>query len=312
MDKIGLYFDVRDTEYFKRLAEYMIFNYWRYFKVAESREADEGVCIISDYLNRRNRKNVFLIREKGGDISKYSSASAICTALIEKFSSDKAAAGYPGRGETRITCVTSSEGGTGKTTVSKALARLLSEKGLRVSYINPDPFSSEGEGAPGNSVNGYTRFRFHLRKNEGDIPALMEAMAKRNERYRFDQLLNDKPSPDGFMDKGEAALLANSMACGCGYDEIIMDIPPYPSEGHLELMHRADINVLLRGRDEVKHGKFKGFLESSGVECIYEMSGIAVHKPAGDHGNGFLWEYLDLPPELRSMYGEDSEHESCS
>ena len=139
MTKTQLYFDIEDKEYFERLQQYISANYGTYFEITDSLGDEQQVCTVSDYINKRNRKWIFLIKEEKGDASKYSSASEICSLLMEfnDFGAEDRTIKYK-KGLVTI-CLTSAAGGAGKSLISQAVCCCLALTGKKVLYINPTP-----------------------------------------------------------------------------------------------------------------------------------------------------------------------------
>ena len=281
MLRTKLYFDVKDTEYFNRLKQYILANYGMYFEITENAEIGSGVCIVSDYINRRNRKGIFLIKEDKGDVSKYCRASDICVALMkanEIGNGRKVSAGNDGP---MMICITSASGGVGKSTVSKAMSCSFALSGKKVLYINPNPFSSCEDIFIETEKNSYTRLRYHVRKKSGDISTLIKGLASRDAERRVDFIINNKPSADGFIKKDEAVWMMTEMSGGCPYEIIVFDIPSYPGEGHIEIMKHVNRNFLLHSLlPDEKHRVYRRFLESAGVNNICD---VANFTDAGDN-----------------------------
>lgn len=273
MLRTKLYFDVKDTEYFERLQQYIMANFNMYFEITENAEIESGVCIVSDYINRRNRKGIFLIKEEKGDISKYCCASDICSELMKVNKIGNGKKVVMGNKGPIIICVTSASGGVGKSTIAKAMSCSLALSGKKVLYINPNPFSSCENIFPEHEKNSFTRLRYFSRKKNEDISALIKGLVSRDSERRVDFIVNSKPSADGFIKKDEVAWLVAELRSGCPYDIIIFDIPSYPGEGHLELMKRSNNNFLLYSLlPDEKHRVYRSFLESNGINNIYDVA----------------------------------------
>ncbi|MCK5759475.1 MAG: AAA family ATPase [Clostridiales bacterium] len=273
MLRTKLYFDVNDTEFFNRLKQYILANYGMYFEITENAEIGPGVCIISDYINRRNRKGIFLIKEDKGDISKYCCASDICLALMKANNIGNGKKVSHGNNGPIMICVTSASGGVGKSTVSKAMSCNFATSGKKVLYVNPNPFSSYEQIFIEAEKNSYTRLRYYVRKKSGDISTLIRGLASRDAERRVDFIVNSKPSVDGFIKKDEASWLMTELGSRCPYDIIIFDIPSYPGDGHLEIMKYANRNFLVYSLlTNEKHKVYHRFLKSSGVNNIYDVA----------------------------------------
>lgn len=281
MLRTKLYFDVRDTEFFDRLKQYILANYGMYFEITEEADISSGTCIISDHINRRNRKGIFLIKEEKGDVSKYCCASDICLALMKANNIGHGKkASYGNNGPITI-CVTSASGGVGKSIISKAMSCNFAISGKKVLYINPNPFSSCENIFNETEKNSYTRLRYYARKKSGDISTLIKGLASRDAERRVDFIVNSKPSVDGFIKKNEASWLMTEICTRCPYDIVVFDVPSYPGEGHIEIMKHSSKNFLVYSPlPDEKHKVYHRFLNECGVNNIF---GVANYTDKGDN-----------------------------
>lgn len=284
MIKANLYFDTKDNEYFNKLKEYIAINYQSYFKLTDNRSELKNGYIISDYLNKRNNRNMILIKDTGGDICKYTKASEICAFLLERCSRDFKSVVLAGNNATRIICVTSALGGAGKSIVAKALCCKLSQKGKKVLYINADPFST-GEHPLGESEkNLYTELRYFIRKNKNDIGLITKSLAIKDELTRVDYIVNGLPSHDGFMEINEAERFAAKMQGNSDYQFITIDLPSHLNAGHLALMKFSSSNIVVLKHPICKRqDNFLRFLKLKDVENISKVDNFSetgeIHLP---------------------------------
>ncbi|MFO7611118.1 MAG: AAA family ATPase [Clostridia bacterium] len=246
MKKMNLYFDVRDTEYFERLKKYILLNNGNLLGIVDAKEELNGGYVVSDYLNKRNTRNIIIMGEGKEELSKYQKASAVCSFFLGRYSEDAGELIATGGSGARIICVTSALGGAGKSTVSKAICCRLAERGRKVLYANFDPFSS-GEMVFGQSdINNYTRMRYFMRKHEGDMAARIKSLAVRDERRRVDYISNGRPSMDGPIEAVEAEWVASAISGTPIYEYAVLDMPSCPSEGNITLMKEASLNIIIR------------------------------------------------------------------
>ena len=273
MIKTQLYFDVEDTEYFKWFRQYLLANYHMYFEVIEEYSRDTGVCIVSDYINKRNNRGVFIIKEEKGDVQKYSRASKICAELMKFNNLGAEKQLEQGRPGPLITGVTSAAGGVGKSVVSQAISCSFAQKGKKVLYINPDPFSTFEEIFKDTDKNAWTQLRYYIRKKDGDISTRIRSLAGRSGGRRVDYIVNCSPSADGFISEGESAWLMNQLNESRAYDAIVFDIPSYPGNGHIEILKRADAKFIVYSREsDERHLNFRRYLEKQGVAGIIDVA----------------------------------------
>lgn len=276
MVRTQLYFDVKDKEYFNRLSQYIIANYGMYFEIIDSAEKESPVCTVSDYINKRNRRGIFLIKEEKGDISKYSSASEICSALMEfnDFGSENSA--IKSKNETLTLCVISAAGGAGKSIIAQALCCNYALKGKKALYINTNPFSAHEQIFTDKKKNAYTRLRFYIRKMSGDISTRLKSIACTDAKRRVDYIINESPSSDGLIKVDEASWFMTEIKKGCCYDVILFDMSSYPGDGQIEIMKRASGTFLVYKKNpDDKHNAFRRFLVSGGVNNITDVANFS-------------------------------------
>lgn len=274
--KTKLYFDIKDKEYFDRLSQYITANYGMYFEITDSVENESPVCIVSDYINKRNKRGIFLVKEENGDVSKYCSASEICSALMEfnDFGAENCALKSK-KGPLSV-CVISAAGGAGKSVIAQALCCSYALKGKKVLYINLNPFSTHEQVFVDKEKNAYTRLRFYIRKMSGDISTLLKRVACTDAKRRIDYIINENPSADGFIKTDEASWFMAEINKGCCYDVILFDMSSYPGEGQIEIMKKAGRTFLVcKKNPDEKHNAFRRFLVLAGVDNIIDVSNFS-------------------------------------
>ncbi|MDX1357213.1 MAG: hypothetical protein R3232_00125 [Clostridia bacterium] len=270
MARTKLTFDVMDIEYFERLGRYISANYGMYFEITDEKDSASETFVISDYINRRNSKGVFLVKEDKGDVSKFSPASEICAGLMEF--TNPGTCSPAAKGNILTISVTSVAGGAGKSVISKAICCHLAEKGQKILYINFNPFSTHDGFFSENDKNSLTRLRYYLSKNDEDIMSRIKSLASRNVEKRIDYINNKEPSEDGFISITEASNLVDGLSGNIVYDSIVFDLSSYPESGQMEIMRRSSANILVcRKAVDDRHTSFRKYLEKNGVSRIFEV-----------------------------------------
>jgi len=276
MMKTQLYFDVKDKEYFERLQQYITANYGMYFEITDSYENESQACTVSDYINKRNRKGIFLVKEEKGDVSKFCSASEICSALMEFNNFGNEDNNSKNKNGLHVVCVTSAAGGVGKSVIAQALCCSWALKGKKVLYINPNPFSTYEQIFTDKEKNAYTRLRFYIRKMSGDISTRMKSLACTDLKRRVDYIINAFPSPDGFIQSEEASWFMTEISKSCCYDVIVFDMPSCPDEGLIEIMKKSNRTFLVfKENPDDRHNAFRRFLVSGGVNYISDVANFS-------------------------------------
>lgn len=240
-----LYFDVKDTEYFKRLEQFISLNYSRYLTV--NKEKEKADYLVTDYLNKRNSKTIITIKDYYGDISKYQRATQICIELINQVFRDTDIPEDQNGTKPMVYCITSAKGGAGKTTVSKAIAKYSAGTGRDVLYINPDPASAGEMDMPKNSGNGITKLLYYLKTNRIKSGILLSELAQPCKTGSYDCVVNTNASPDCLLDSDFADRLMDAVLRDELHDIVIIDFPSYLADSLLNILQRADIGLIISG-----------------------------------------------------------------
>lgn len=281
MEKVNLCFDVNDIEYFEKLKEYIMLNYQTYFNIVPGKDELNGGYLISDYLNKRNNKNILIFGNGNCDVYKFQKASEICSAILEKYSKEyNLNEALPVKENSlKIVCVTSALGGAGKSTVAKAICCKFAEWGKKAIYINPDSFATGETVFSEGNENAFTRLRYCIRKENKNINAVMESLISREETRRVDYIVNASPSADGFMQKNEVNWFVSKIIRNCTYDLMVIDIPSYLSEGHIEFLKLSAVNVVVLIESMGKRQQnFMDYLKKREIPNIIEVFNFTESK----------------------------------
>jgi len=281
MERIPIYIDVSDTEFFERLGDYIRLNYSRYFKIVKDNEAELGFT-ITDYLNRRNSHSIITIKESGGDIDKFQKADDICISLLKLTHGDAVFSRKLNEKGPKVICVTSALGGIGKTTVAKALAKCALSRGFRVLYINTDPTSAGEVPTRGKQSNSLTKLHHILMEKDKETGLLLKSVSLVSSEGGYDCIVNHIPSPDSIISGKCMEKLIAAAKMDTFHDFIFIDFPSYLSESLLELAKGVSIMivVLSNGKND-REEEFKKFLE---VYCSQKIVPVINRKRGGKNG----------------------------
>ncbi|MBN1623768.1 MAG: tyrosine-protein kinase family protein [Clostridia bacterium] len=247
MHTAGIHFDVEDREYFARLEEYIKLNYPRFFQICN--KAEESDYIITDYLNKRNSRNIITIKESDGDIKKLQRASGICIGLIGIIYKNNDISTDQSRERPLIICVTSALGGAGKTKISTALAKHASAIGSEVLYMNLDPSSASEIKMNENAGNDMTKLQYCLENNRKIYGTLLKEVSNPVADGVYECITNISPVPDSLIGSRSADRLIEAARADEFHDLIIMDVPSFMSDTLLKLLQGADTGILITGRE---------------------------------------------------------------
>lgn len=263
MHTAGIYFDVEDREYFERLEEYIRLNFLRYFRVCNKTE--ESDFVITDYLNKRNRRNIITIKESDGDIKKFQRASEICIGLVGIIYKNTDLSIEQDRRGPVIVCVTSAQGGAGKTRISTALAKYAASIGREVLYINLDPSSSGEVRMTENSENSLTKLQYFLENNHEISGILLKKLSFPVAEGAYECISNIHPAPDSLIDSKGADRLIEVAKADEFHELIIMDVPSFLSDTLLKLIQGANMSILITSREKTL--REEGFTDYLSTHC---------------------------------------------
>ncbi len=271
MKRIRLGFDVKDRDYFDNLIDYIRLNYGRYFHTDVSEDARKADYLISDHINKRNRKNVIIIKDGGGDIEKYKKASSICSDLFEICSFNGGADKVDSGQEAHVICVTSAAGGAGKSTVAKALACRMAEKGVKVLYMDMNPMSSGEPPFLTKGKNPVTELFCLVYGKDDSIAAKVKTLSRRDEKRRVDYITNARPSTDGFFNREEAEFFMDNMRRREFYRTMVLDVPAMPTDGYMEILKNASNVIFVKGGSENKR-------QENMMEYLKEREEVTINE----------------------------------
>lgn len=279
MNTAGIYFEVEDKEYFRRLEEYIRFNFTAFFHVCQKTE--ESDYVITDYLNKRNSRNIISIKESDGDIKKFQRASGICLDLVGIIYKNTEISKESSGVDPLIICVTSALGGAGKTRIAKALAKHAAAIGREVLYINLDP-SSAGEIERGESAgNDLTKLQYFLENNSKISGTLLKEVSNPVIDGAYDCIANVRPVPDCFIGSKVADRLMEAARADEFHNLIIMDVPSFLSDTLLKLIQEANIGILITGREITR--REQGFMDYISTHCQDKI--MVVKNRCSDNDN---------------------------
>lgn len=263
MKTTGIYFDVEDREYFDRLGEYISINYPGFFRICNEDESRD--IVITDYLNKRNSKNIITIREEGGDIEKFKRASSICMDLVKIVYGETDFTKGSGSSGPTVIPVTSALGGAGKTKISCALAKHAASTGRSVLYINLDASSSFKPVNSSKPANGLSELHYYLKSGDRISGICLKDIARPFEGGSFDCILNNRPAPDCMISPVEADRLIEAAYKDVFHEVIILDIPSFMGEALTRLMNGATKGIVITKREpEYRETCFSEYLD---VHC---------------------------------------------
>jgi hypothetical protein len=250
MKAARIYFDVNDEEYFSRLGKYMILKYPTYFNIVQENGTALPTYIVTDYLNKRNSRNIIVIKSEGGDISKYNKASDICTKMIEMIFEDSEISPVSDENASRIICITSGVGGRGKTIIARELAVSYMNQGYKVLYINTDTASAGEIETREDKFNNLDRFMYYLENVKRRV--FLETLAETESKTGIKCICNRIPSPENPPDAHMSKLMMKRLKREDCFEYIIIDCPSCICGGLVEIIRESDHSIFVTGNVKVK------------------------------------------------------------
>lgn len=272
MKAANIYFDVHDKEYFSRLGEYMILKYPMHFNIVQDRETELPTYLVTDYLNKRNSRNIIVIKSEDGDISKYSKASDICIKMIEMIFDSSENIPVSEADAPMTICVTSGVGGRGKTTIAKGMAVCYMNQGYKVLYINTDTSSAGETKTREDKFNNLDRLMYYLESAKRMV--LLESLAEAEIETGLKCICNRLPSPENPPDARMSKLLMKRLKKEDRFEYIIIDYPSCICGGLVEIIRGSNHSIFVTGNDKVKRERL--FLEY--LDTVTEKKMIEVRN----------------------------------
>ncbi len=294
MQTAGIYFDVEDKEFFDRLGEYIGLNFPRFLRICKENEKSDFV--ITDYLNKRNSRNIITIKESEGDIVKYQKASGICIELVRIIYKDIDISEEQKESGTSIICITSARGGVGKTKIAISLASHAARSGRDVLYINLDPTSTCEVNLTGNPKNALTKLQYYLESENKTSGTILKELANQMEGGAFDCIVNVHPSPDCVIGSNTADKLLETAMTDSFHDLTILDLPSFLSDSLIRLLKGSTGGIILTGSEI--NSREKKFIEYLDSHCKGKF--IVVKNQCNDVENS-------IPPDNNQRPGEKYE-----
>ncbi len=299
MGKLSLVLADGDTEYLSKLERFLIVNYPQRFEIISfaSREkldaflngADKpDILLVSNDMFKEGsitgNAAVTVILDGGGEtpvpvgydtVEKYRHADRLVAELLRLYSSNVAKGHLaPGKYRTRIICVCSPAGGTGKSSIAAGCSILCGRRGTRTFYLNLEavPSTEAFFNSDAGSGQSFSNVIYYLKGKNGNIGLKLEGAASLDARTGVHYF---KPPENLFefneLTEQDITLLLNTFRKSAVYDMVFVDIGSGFSPVNAEVIRQSDIilPVLTPGKcSSVKYGEF-----INGIEYIRKRQG---------------------------------------
>lgn len=302
MGKLSLVLADGDTEYLSKLERFLIVNHPQRFEIISFASREK----LDAFLNGKDKPDILLVSndifkegsitgnaavtvilDGGGEaqapagydtVEKYRHADRLVADLLRLYSSKGAKEHMtPGKYRTRIVCVCSPAGGTGKSSIAAGCSILFERRGMRAFYLNLEAvpsteafFHSDAE-----SGQSFSNVIYHLKGKNGNIGLKLEGAATMDARTGVHYF---RPQENLFefneLTEQDIALLLNTLRKSAVYNMVFVDIGSGFSPVNAEVIRQSDVilPVLVPGKcASVKYGEF-----INGIEYIREGQGAGL------------------------------------
>jgi cellulose biosynthesis protein BcsQ len=215
----------------------------------------EVVCILSSGIipadfKKYNSINKFLIGEK------------LVERIQEIYSEQtKKIFIHQGSKNSKVISILSPMGGTGKTTISFAVAKELSKNNLNTFYLNLDENSIINYFFDNQNKVGLTQVFYHIKAKTINLSNRLQTFISKDEHYGIDFFMPSK----NFLETDEITSeeyieLISEMREISKYDYILVDLPTMFSEKSVAVLRDSNIAIVVISKDIISKFKTTSFI----------------------------------------------------
>lgn len=299
MGKLSLVLADDDTEYLSKLERFLIVNHPQRFEIIsfvsrakldaylDGADKPDILLVCNDMFKEgpiTGNAAVTVILDGGGEtpvpagyatVEKYRHADRLVADLLRLYSSKGVREHMtPGKYRTRIICVCSPAGGTGKSSIAAGCSILCGRRGTRTFYLNLEavPSTEAFFHSDAGSGQSFSNVIYYLKGRNGNIGLKLEGAASLDARTGVHYFKPPEKLPElNELTEQDIALLLNTFRKSAVYDMVFVDIGSGFCPVNAEVIRQSDVilPVLVPGKcASVKYGEFM-----NGIEYIRERQG---------------------------------------
>jgi len=300
LGRLSLVIADNDKDYLQSLEKYLVSRYPQKFDIYLFSSVDK----LSGFLTNTERKDIILINEKiysdtldikrtdtvlllsenddeqaqGGfeRVKKYQHADRLVTDILRIHGSRTANACHISGGKsTRIVCIYSPAGGTGKTSIAVGCSILCAGLGLKTFYLNVENVPSTGLYFQSDKKQCFSNVIFHVKGRDANLGIKLEG-ARTFDQNRGVYFFN---APENILEMEELTeqdieCLVKQFKTGRLYDVVFVDMSCGLNPCNIALLKNSDAIVNVIDTNETSVLKMKGFI--SGIDAFENRHGIKI------------------------------------
>lgn len=288
MEKLSLVLADGDKEYLSKLERFLIVNYSQRFEIISfaSREnlyaylgsmEEAHILLINNEMlndgpiNVKCGKPIVLVGDgvssvpAGYDtVRKYQHADRLVAEVLRLYTSaEPSGCSAPGRHRTRIVCVCSPSGGTGKSSIAAGCSILYESRGLRAFYLDLEAVPSADMFFHSDSEQSFSNVIFHLKGRNGNLGLKLEGASSMD----FRTGVHFFRPPENILEMNElteqdATLLLDTFRKAAAYDTVFIDTDCGLNPLNAAIICKSDVILLVLTPGQALSVKTREFINA--------------------------------------------------
>lgn len=274
MGRLSLVIADNDMDYLTKFEKFLMVNYPQRFDIFSFSSPGK----LLDFLSSPDKRDILLINSKmykkelqlknieslillsddsaelipeGFEtINKYQHAERLVTDILRLYAARSLKActvsGHGSHGSTRVVCIYSSAGGTGKTSIAAGCSILCAGRGLKTFYLNLEDVPSTSLFFFGETEQNFSNVIYHLKGKGNNLGLKLEGAKCCDSRTG----VHFFAPPDSILEMEELSdhnvvRLVNELKASAMYDAVFIDMPCGLNKRNAAILSCADIIVLV-------------------------------------------------------------------
>lgn len=182
----------------------------------------------------------------------------------------------------RMVAVTSAAGGCGASTVAAALARHLTHRKRRVTYINLEAVGDTGLYFKGEGKESFSELIYALKSNRANLPLRMESILRTDPSGVRFFAAPGNPLEMNELTEEEMERLLDELGQGEETDAVVFDVPFSMTGVARKVLDRAETILMVSNGSDSAEGKLKRLCR--GLEIMGEEEILGRMRLVENHG----------------------------
>ena len=300
MGRLSLVIADCDADYLSKFEKFLMINYPQRFDIFSFSSRDK----LWDFLSSPDKRDILLINSKmykkelhlknagtvillSGDgaepvpegletINKYQHAEKLVTDILRLSTAGSLKVCLAsGHGNTRIVCIYSPAGGTGKTSIAAGCSILCARKGLKTFYLNLEDVPTTSLLFPGESIQSFSNVIYHLKGKGNNLSLKLEGTKCCDPKTG----VHFFSPPDSILEMAELSdhdvlRLVNEFKEGTAYDTVFIDMPCGLNQRNAAILGCADLILMILVPGDTAAVKMKEL--KAGLDILEHKYGVGL------------------------------------